>query len=50
MEKHQLLEKIEEYRQEMISLSHSHDLTSEAVIATSVKLDNLINDYQNYAH
>ncbi|UJL46611.1 aspartyl-phosphate phosphatase Spo0E family protein [Virgibacillus sp. NKC19-16] len=50
MEKEQLLEKIEECRHEMILLSHSNDLTSEAVIATSVKLDNLINDYQNFAH
>lgn len=50
MEKYQLLEKIEECRHEMISLSRSHELTSEAVIASSVKLDNLINDYQNHAH
>lgn len=49
MEKDQLLEKIEECRHEMILLSQSYELTSEAVIATSVKLDNLINDYQNYA-
>ncbi|MBY7141844.1 aspartyl-phosphate phosphatase Spo0E family protein [Virgibacillus sp. NKC19-3] len=50
MEKVQLLEKIEECRHEMILLTQSHELTSETVIATSEKLDNLINDYQNYAH
>lgn len=44
-----LLEKIEECRHEMIALSDSHELTSEAVIASSIKLDNLINEYQNYA-
>ncbi|WP_010652200.1 aspartyl-phosphate phosphatase Spo0E family protein [Oceanobacillus massiliensis] len=41
-----LIEKIEECREEMISLSCTNDLTSEAVIASSVKLDELINEYQ----
>jgi len=43
-----LLEKIEICRQEMISLSGSHELTSEAVIESSMELDKLINIYQNY--
>ena len=44
-----LLEKIEACRKEMISLSHSHSLTSEVVISSSTKLDELINEYQNEA-
>lgn len=48
MSKLVLLEKIENRRQEMISLSGSHELTSEAVIATSMELDKLINEYQNF--
>ncbi|MEC5425820.1 aspartyl-phosphate phosphatase Spo0E family protein [Virgibacillus sp. C22-A2] len=47
MGKSVLLEKIEECRKEMITLSHSHALTSEAVISSSLKLDRLINEYQN---
>ncbi|MFC3041754.1 Spo0E family sporulation regulatory protein-aspartic acid phosphatase [Virgibacillus xinjiangensis] len=49
MSKSVLLEKIEECRQEMISLSDTHDLTSEVVMSSSMKLDKLINEYQNYA-
>ncbi|MFC2947422.1 Spo0E family sporulation regulatory protein-aspartic acid phosphatase [Virgibacillus sediminis] len=49
MSKSVLLEKIEECRKEMISLSDTHDLTSEVVVASSTKLDKLINEYQNYA-
>ena len=48
MSKIVLLKKIENRRQEMISLSGSHELTSEAVIASSMELDKLINEYQNY--
>lgn len=43
-----LLEKIEACRQELISLSSEHDLTSQAVIESSMKLDVLIHEYQNY--
>nr|WP_255637748.1 aspartyl-phosphate phosphatase Spo0E family protein [Virgibacillus salarius] len=39
------MEKIEKCREEMISLSNSHALTSEAVISSSMKLDQLINEY-----
>ncbi|WP_085993611.1 aspartyl-phosphate phosphatase Spo0E family protein [Oceanobacillus senegalensis] len=48
MTKSVLLEKIEECREEMILLSDSHDLTSEAVISSSMKLDELINEYQRF--
>ncbi|WP_084268700.1 aspartyl-phosphate phosphatase Spo0E family protein [Oceanobacillus damuensis] len=48
MTKNILKEKIEECREEMIVLSYTHDLTSEAVISSSVKLDQLINEYQKY--
>ncbi|WP_156291614.1 aspartyl-phosphate phosphatase Spo0E family protein [Oceanobacillus salinisoli] len=48
MTKSVLLEKIEECREEMILLSDNHDLTSEAVISSSMKLDELINQYQKY--
>ncbi|WP_245844157.1 aspartyl-phosphate phosphatase Spo0E family protein [Oceanobacillus rekensis] len=48
MTKINLIEKIEECREEMIQLSYTHDLTSEAVISSSVKLDHLINEYQKY--
>lgn len=41
-----LLEKIEQCRKEMISLSNSNNLTSEKVISTSTKLDKLIQEYQ----
>ncbi|GIP63088.1 hypothetical protein J32TS6_16430 [Virgibacillus pantothenticus] len=40
-----LLERIENGREEMISLSNSHALTSEAVINSSVELDALILEY-----
>ncbi|GAB3062947.1 Spo0E family sporulation regulatory protein-aspartic acid phosphatase [Virgibacillus ainsalahensis] len=49
MSKIRLLEKIEECRKEMISLSDTHELTSDAVISSSMKLDKLINEYQNSA-
>ncbi|MFA1821112.1 Spo0E family sporulation regulatory protein-aspartic acid phosphatase [Virgibacillus oceani] len=39
-----LLEKIEQCRKEMISLSKSHALTSEKIISSSTKLDKLINE------
>jgi hypothetical protein len=42
-----LLEKIEACREEMISLSDAHPLTSEIVVSTSTRLDKLINEYQN---
>ncbi|MFC4559612.1 aspartyl-phosphate phosphatase Spo0E family protein [Virgibacillus kekensis] len=41
-----LLEKIEECRDEMISLSNTHGLTSEAVVRKSEILDELLNEYQ----
>jgi len=40
-----LLEKIEQCRKEMISLSDFNALTSEKVISSSAKLDKLINEY-----
>jgi hypothetical protein len=43
-----LLEKIEKCRKEMILLSNQHDLTSEAVVSSSMELDELINLYQKY--
>ena len=48
MSKLVLLKKIEACRHEMISLGDYHELTSETVIASSTKLDQLINEYQNY--
>ncbi|WP_246206687.1 aspartyl-phosphate phosphatase Spo0E family protein [Virgibacillus ihumii] len=42
-----LLEKIEECRDEMMILSNHHGLTSEIVIESSKRLDNLLNTYQN---
>lgn len=48
MRKLALLEEIEACRDEMISLSFDHDLTSETVIASSMRLDKLINEYLNY--
>jgi hypothetical protein len=48
VEKTILLERIEQCRAEMITLSHSHGLTSEAVVTYSKQLDILINEYQNY--
>ncbi|WP_245799116.1 aspartyl-phosphate phosphatase Spo0E family protein [Virgibacillus siamensis] len=41
-----ILEKIEQYRDEMIILSNDHGLTSEIVIESSKKLDDLLNTYQ----
>ncbi|GAA0594193.1 hypothetical protein GCM10009001_07890 [Virgibacillus siamensis] len=41
-----LLEKIEQCRNEMIILSSDHELTSEIVIESSKKLDDLLNTYQ----
>lgn len=49
MSKSMLLEKIEDCRQEMIQLSDEYELTSEAVISSSMKLDRLINEYLNYS-
>ena len=43
-----LLEQIEDCRRELISLSNHHELTSKAVIESSMKLDTLIYEYQNY--
>lgn len=42
-----LMKKIEQCRAEMIALSNSYPLTSEVVVKTSMKLDELINEYQN---
>ncbi|ASK61571.1 hypothetical protein CFK37_04965 [Virgibacillus phasianinus] len=42
-----LLKKIEQCRNEMITLSYSHGYTSEAVIKSSKKLDSLLNSYYN---
>lgn len=41
-----LLEKIEDCRKEMITLSDLYGMTSEVVIQTSKKLDILLNEYQ----
>lgn len=41
-----LLNEIEQCRTEMIKLSYSYPLTSEIVVQTSRKLDELINEYQ----
>ncbi|SET81640.1 Spo0E like sporulation regulatory protein [Oceanobacillus limi] len=41
-----LLKKIEKCRREMIALSISHGLTSEAVVQSSKRLDDLLNEYQ----
>lgn len=46
MVKDALLEKIEEYREIMISLSDYNDLNSKVVIESSMELDELINEYQ----
>ncbi len=48
MGKYILLEEIEQCRKEMIALSDSYPLTSEVVVKSSIKLDALINEYQNY--
>nr|WP_209482260.1 aspartyl-phosphate phosphatase Spo0E family protein [Virgibacillus litoralis] len=42
-----LLEKIEDCRDTLISLSNTHGLTSEIVIQTSKKLDKLLNEYDS---
>ncbi len=42
-----LLEKIENCREEMITLSDLYGMTSEVVIQTSQKLDSLLNKYQD---
>lgn len=47
MEKSILLERIEQHRSEMITLSYSYGLTSEVVVTSSKQLDILINEYQN---
>ncbi|MBU5267899.1 aspartyl-phosphate phosphatase Spo0E family protein [Virgibacillus proomii] len=47
MSNSRLLEKIEQCRKEMISLSNSNALTSEPVISSSMKLDQLILEYLN---
>lgn len=47
MNKSLLLEKIEICREEMITLSDLYGMTSEVVIQTSKKLDNLLNEYQS---
>ncbi|WP_081755788.1 aspartyl-phosphate phosphatase Spo0E family protein [Paucisalibacillus sp. EB02] len=41
-----LLLQIEQCRKEMIALSDTYKLTSEVVVKTSEKLDNLLNQYQ----
>lgn len=41
-----LLQEIEQCRKEMIKLSITHDLTSEDMIESSQKLDELLNQYQ----
>ncbi|MHA6253163.1 aspartyl-phosphate phosphatase Spo0E family protein [Oceanobacillus sp. CAU 1775] len=43
-----LLKEIESCRREMISLSYYHELTSDIMIESSMKLDELINKYQKY--
>ncbi|WP_099156745.1 aspartyl-phosphate phosphatase Spo0E family protein [Virgibacillus ndiopensis] len=40
-----LLEKIEQCREEMITLSCSQDLTAEVVVQSSKQLDELLNEY-----
>ncbi|HLR68928.1 aspartyl-phosphate phosphatase Spo0E family protein [Virgibacillus alimentarius] len=42
-----LLKEIEHCREEMISLSNIHPLTSDIVVKISMRLDDLINEYQN---
>lgn len=43
-----LLNEIESCRKEMIALSYYHELTSEKMLESSMKLDKLIDKYQNY--
>lgn len=42
-----LLKKIEQCRAEMITLSHSYQMTDDVVIQSSKRLDDLLNQYQN---
>ncbi|HLR63294.1 MAG TPA: aspartyl-phosphate phosphatase Spo0E family protein [Lentibacillus sp.] len=42
-----LLKKIEEGRHEMLALSRQYGLTSLAVVESSKRLDDLLNQYQN---
>ncbi|MFS0749458.1 Spo0E family sporulation regulatory protein-aspartic acid phosphatase [Oceanobacillus sp. 1P07AA] len=46
MDKHTLFEEIEQCRKEMLDLYGKYDLTSDTVISTSMKLDQLMNDYE----
>ncbi|MFD1037729.1 Spo0E family sporulation regulatory protein-aspartic acid phosphatase [Virgibacillus byunsanensis] len=41
-----LLQKIEQCRNEMITLSNAEEFTSDAVIKSSKRLDTLLNEYQ----
>ncbi|HEY4600565.1 MAG TPA: aspartyl-phosphate phosphatase Spo0E family protein [Cerasibacillus sp.] len=41
-----LLEKIEQYRKKMINLTTNHPFTSNAVVQTSKKLDEYLNQLQ----
>ncbi|WP_404450914.1 aspartyl-phosphate phosphatase Spo0E family protein [Virgibacillus necropolis] len=45
MDNYNLLKKIEQCRNEMITLSYSHDYTSDAVVKSSKRLDSLLNTY-----
>ncbi|MGE6256294.1 Spo0E family sporulation regulatory protein-aspartic acid phosphatase [Heyndrickxia sporothermodurans] len=40
-----LARKIEDCRKEMISLALDHSLTDEQVVSTSIRLDQLLNEY-----
>ncbi|MEN1967974.1 aspartyl-phosphate phosphatase Spo0E family protein [Lentibacillus sp. N15] len=42
-----LIEKIEQQRSEMISLSCSYGLASDVVVQSSKQLDKLLNEYHN---
>ncbi|MFD2759906.1 aspartyl-phosphate phosphatase Spo0E family protein [Lentibacillus juripiscarius] len=42
-----LLKKIEQCRKEMLNMSSQYGLTSQAVIQSSQRLDELLNQYQN---
>lgn len=45
MDKSNLFKKIEQCREEMITLSYSHSYTSEKVVKSSKRLDSLLNNY-----
>ena len=45
MDKKTLFTNIERCREEMLALSEKHGLNSNVVLATSKRLDELINDY-----